>query len=180
MNRRLFITIHLYLSSFFAAAVLLVAVSGGLYLVGVKGEMAETVVASLPKAGRGSLEALNKADMQALLADAGVENFDFEYVRQSGKRAYTRPTSRTHYLVDATGPTVDIVKREPDLQSRMIELHKGHGPTVFKTFQKVFALGMVFIILSGLWLGLTAPRLVRNTTISFGAGLALFLVLVLV
>ena len=66
-----------------------------------------------------------------------------------------------------------------ELQARMIELHKGHGPTIFKTFQKVFALGMVFIMVSGLWLGLTAPRLVRNTTISFGAGLALFLVLVL-
>ena len=180
MNRRLFITIHLYLSSFFAAAVLLVAISGGLYLVGVKGQVAETVVASLPEAGRGSLQAPGKAEVQALLAEAGVEGFDFEYVRQSGKRAYTRPTSRTHYLVDATGPGVDIIRREPDLQARMIELHKGHGPTVFKTFQKVFALGMVFIMLSGLWLGLTAPRLVRNTTVSFGAGLALFLVLVLV
>jgi len=179
VNRRLFITIHLYLSSFFAAAILLVAISGGLYLVGVKGEMAETVVASLPKAGRGPLEALDKADVQAVLAEAGVEDFDFDYVRQSGKRAYTRPTSRTHYLIDGTGGSVEIVRREPNLQARMIELHKGHGPTVFKTFQKVFALGMVFIMLSGLWLGLTAPRLVRNTTISFGAGLALFLVLVL-
>jgi hypothetical protein len=179
MNRRLFITIHLYLSSFFAAAILLVAISGGLYLVGVKGEMAETTVASLPKAGRGPLEALSKAEVHGLLADAGVEGFTFEYVRQSGKRAYTRPTSREHYVIDATGPGVNIVRREPDLQARMIELHKGHGPTAFKTFQKVFAVGMVFIILSGLWLGLTAPRLVRNTTISFGAGLALFLVLVL-
>src|SRR6056297_2940421 len=107
MNRRLFITIHLYLSSFFAAAILLVAISGGLYLLGVKGEVTESVVSSLPKEGRGPLEALSKADVQGLLAEAGVEGFDFDYVRQSGKRAYTRPTSREHYLIDATGRSVD-------------------------------------------------------------------------
>ena len=40
MDRKLLITLHLYLSAFFAPAVILVAVSGGLYLLGVKGNVA--------------------------------------------------------------------------------------------------------------------------------------------
>jgi hypothetical protein len=38
---------------------------------------------------------------------------------------------------------------------------------------------MVFTISSRFWLRLSAPRLVRNTALSFGAGLAVFLLLVL-
>jgi hypothetical protein len=61
----------------------------------------------------------------------------------------------------------------------MMELHMGHGPTSFKTFQKFFAVGMLFIILSGLWLGLSSARLRRNTGMAAGTGLAVFLLLVL-
>jgi hypothetical protein len=182
MNRRLFITIHLYLSSFFAAAVLLVAISGGLYLLGYKGKVAETPVATLPKSAHDLPAQASKSDVAALLAAAGVEDFDFEYVRQNenGKRAVTRPTSRVHYLIDARGRSITVSRAEPDLQARMIELHKGHGPTAFKQFQKFFAAGMLFIILSGLWLGLSAERLRKRTGLAFGAGLAIFLALMLV
>jgi hypothetical protein len=47
MSRSLFITIHLYLSSFFAAVVVLVAFSGGMYLIGVKGSTETTEIGSL-------------------------------------------------------------------------------------------------------------------------------------
>ena len=44
MNRKLLITIHMYLAAFFAPAVLLVAISGGLYLIGVKGEVEQETI----------------------------------------------------------------------------------------------------------------------------------------
>jgi hypothetical protein len=181
LNRRLFITVHLYLSSFFAALVLLVAMTGGLYLAGFKGSMAETTVATLSGQDYTLPEEATKADVERLLAAAGVEDFPFEYVRQSGARAYTRPTSEAHYLIEARGRgDIRVVRREPDLQARLMELHKGHGPGHFKTLQKVFALGLLFVILSGLWLGLSAPRLRRNPALSFGAGLGVFLLVLLV
>lgn len=180
MNRKLFISIHLYLSSFFAAAVILVAVSGGLYLLGVKGSVEESQVATVAKSTFALPQNPDRDDVAALLAAAKVSDFEFEYLRVSGKRIFTRPTSETHYVIETGGPALTILRRDPDLQARMIELHKGHGPTAFKTFQQVFALGLVFIILSGLWLGLSAPRLVRRTAISFGAGLILFLGLVFI
>ena len=38
---------------------------------------------------------------------------------------------------------------EPSIQSKLIELHKGHGPEIFRTFQKAIAVGLVFAVLSG-------------------------------
>lgn len=179
MNRKLFITIHLYLASFFAAAVILVAISGGLYLLEYKGSTVETEIATLPQQVHTLPNPASKDDVTALLAAAGVPDFNFEYVRQSGTQAVTRPTSRTHYRLKVAGSGIVIHRIEPNLQARMMELHKGHGPRAFKTFQKTFALGMLFIILSGLWLGLSSPRLRRNTSFAAGAGLAVFLLLIL-
>jgi hypothetical protein len=178
MSRKLLITIHLYLAAFFAPAVFLVAISGGLYLTGVKGVVDEESVYSGPNILDTSAASL-RADVDALLSTAGVDDYDFDYVKIKGTTLYTRPTSREHYVIKLQGQQVEVVHAVPSLQSRMIELHKGHGPTAFKTFQKVFALGLLFTVGSGLWLGLSAAGLRRRTLFTTLAGSALFLVLVL-
>ncbi len=180
MNRSLFITIHMYLSAFFAVFVLLVATSGGLYLAGYKGSVDSKVVHTEPDTvGLGELsgEPLEQA-VVALLGRAGAEGYSFEYVKVSGANLYTRPTSRSHYKI-ALGDEVTVSWREPNLQSAMMELHMGHGPLAFKTFQKIFAVGMLFIIVSGLWLGLSAQRLRVRTLAAAGSGAALFFIAVL-
>jgi len=111
------------------------------------------------------------------LEKAGVDTFAFEYVKVKGGSLYTRPTSSDHYIVNLASDGLEVVYAQPNLQSRMIELHKGHGPTAFKTFQKAFAVGLVFIILSGLWLGLSATKLRRATTLTVAAGALTFLLL---
>jgi hypothetical protein len=63
---------------------------------------------------------------------------------------------------------------EPSLRKRMIELHMGHGPTAYKSYERVFAVGMLFIILTGLWLGLSSARLRFSTAVISGAGVLLF------
>ncbi len=181
MNRSLFITIHMYLSAFFAVFVLLVATSGGLYLAGYKGVVESTEVYSGEDTeGLSALsgEALEKAVVE-LLGRAGVDGYRFEYVKVKGADLYTRPTSRAHYKIELDDQEVTVLRREPNLQSAMMELHMGHGPLAFKTFQKIFALGMLFIILSGLWLGLSAERLRVRTLAAAGSGAALFFVAVL-
>ena len=154
MDRKLLITIHVYLAAFFAPAVLLVAFSGGLYLAGVKGKVEQEIIYSSSEVRINSKSASLQADVVALLARAGVKSYSFEYVKVSGATLYTRPTSSDHYIIESNADGVEVIHARPSLQSRMIELHKGHGPTVFKTFQKAFAIGLVFIIFSGLWLGL--------------------------
>lgn len=179
MNRAVFITIHMYLSAFFAVFVLLVATSGGLYLLGYKGSVSKVPVYS--STGDPGLEAV-LADADALdsavaelLARAGVSGYSFDYVKVKGSTLYTRPTSRAHYVIEL-GEGVGVSLAEPSLQAAMMELHMGHGPVAFKTFQKFFAAGMIFIILSGLWLGLSSERLRPRTLAAAGAGLASFLV----
>jgi hypothetical protein len=174
VSRRLFINIHLYLSAFFAGVVVLMALSGGLYLLDIKGENAQSVVAVID-GGAALLSDPTKEAVSAAIARAGVSGFDFDYVRTSGSKVYTRPTSATNYVLEVVDDSITVTRQVPDLQKRMIELHKGHGPTLFRTFEKVFAAGMVFIILSGVWLGLSAERLRKPTLLAAGSGLMVFL-----
>ncbi len=174
MDRKLLISIHMYLSAFFAPAVLLVAISGGLYLIGIKGEVQETFIYQSSEATIDSDSPSLKDDVTALLAEAGIESFDFEYVKVKGSTLYTRPTSTEHYILKLGDDGVEVVHGVPSLQKRMIELHMGHGPTAFKTFQKFFAVGLVFVMISGMWLGLSAKHLRRSTALTVGAGAVLF------
>ena len=179
MNRAVFITVHMYLSAFFAVFVLLVATSGGLYLLGYKGSVSKTPVYA--SAGdQGITAVLDDADaldeaVADLLATAGVTDYRFDYVKVKGSTLYTRPTSRIHYVIEL-GEGLAVSRAEPSLQAAMMELHMGHGPLAFKTFQKFFAAGMILIILSGLWLGLSAARLRTRTLAATGAGAVLFFI----
>jgi hypothetical protein len=178
MSRSLFITIHLYLSSFFAAVVVLVAFSGGMYLLGIKGSTETTEVGAIG-GGTALMADPSKEAVLAALSGAGVEGFDFDYVITRGDTLYTRPTSRTYYGLTVDGDAVTVTRNEPSFQKRMQELHFGHGPSLYREFQKVFAAGMVFIILSGVWLGLSSSRLRKQTLIAVGSGLLVFFGLVM-
>lgn len=179
MNRKLLVTIHLYLAAFFAPAVLLVAISGGLYLVGVKGSVQQEVIFSSDSATIDSKSSSLNADVAALLTEAGVASYSYEYIKVSGANLYTRPTSSNHYIIKSNETGVEVIYAKPNLQSRIMELHKGHGPSAFKTFQKAFAVGLAFIILSGLWLGVSAVRLRRPTLLTASAGAVVFALLLL-
>ena len=173
MTRTLLIKLHLYLSAFFSAAIILVAVSGGLYLIGIKGTIEQTPVGTLTT-GQQLSQDPSEENVQAALASLGVSDFEFEYVKQKGSQLITRPTTRPFYTLDISGDEAAVHFNEPSLQKRMIELHMGHGPIAYKTYQKVFAAGMLFIILTGLWLGLSSARLRFSTAVISGAGVILF------
>jgi hypothetical protein len=178
MNRKLFITIHLYLASFFAPFVLLVAISGGLYLAGVKGTVESNEIYS-GVAGIDTKSATLKKDVEGLLTTAGVADYSFEYVKVKGDTLYTRPTSREHYVIKLSQGSATLTHAQPSLQSRMVELHKGHGPMLFKTFQQIFAVGLLFVFLSGVWLGVSSPALRVPTAITAVAGAVVFSLLLL-
>ncbi|MFT4767904.1 MAG: hypothetical protein ACI8RN_001034 [Glaciecola sp.] len=178
MGRPLLINIHLYLSSFFAAVVVLVAFSGGMYLLGVKGSLETTEVAQI-NGGVALMADPSKEAVLTALRSAGIEDFGFDYVITRGDTLITRPTSRSYYGLTVDGDSVTVSRNQPSFQKRMQELHFGHGPSMYREFQKVFATGMLFIILSGVWLGLSSPRLRTRTLISAGSGLILFLALIM-
>lgn len=178
MARAVLIKLHLYFSAFFAAAIVLVASSGGLYLIGIKGTVAQTMVGSIDS-GEALLADPSHGAVEAALAAVGVTEFEFDYVKTKGTQLLTRPTTRPFYSLDIADGKVTVQYNEPSLQKRMIELHMGHGPSAYKTYQQFFAAGMLFVMLSGLWLGLSSDRLRKTTLITSSSGLLLFAVLVL-
>ena len=174
--RELWINLHLWVAAFFTPILLIIAISGGLYLVGVKGTTVDTAV-SLPADTKLDPKSSNlKADVDALLRKAGIEH-SFEYIKKSGSTLTTRPTSRTYYVLNVTEEGVQATRAVPDLQKRLIELHKGHGPLAFKWLQRITAIGLIFAVLAGLWLALSERELWRHGAIATGAGLVVAIVL---
>ena len=172
-------TLHLCVAALLAPVVLLMAVSGGLYLLGIKGKVTETPVDLAPGAALDLAAPDLEAAVRHLLADAGIEH-RFEYLKREDGTLTTRPTSRVHYVLHVDQDGVRATRNVPDVQKRLIELHKGHGPSAFKTLQKVLAAGLLVIVGTGFWLGLSATGLrVRMAAIS-AAGLLLFILLAFV
>ena len=57
----------------------------------------------------------------------------------------------------------------------MMELHKGHGPQIFKSYQKFVALLLLGVVLGGILVGLLAKTYRRQTTIAVTVGVVLFI-----
>ena len=177
-GRSLWTTLHFCVAAFLAPVVVLMAVSGGLYLLGIKGKVTEIPVPLEPQVTLDSGLSGLEAAVRQLLADAGVEH-RFEYLKREDGTLITRPTSRVHYAVHVGQDGVRLTRNEPNLQKRLIEL-QGHGPTAFKTLQKVTAAGLVVVVSTGFWLGLSAGGLRMRMAAISAAGLLLFLVLAFV
>ena len=144
MTRTLLIKLHFYCSAFLAAAIVLVAVSGGLYPIGTKGSIEQTPVGTLAT-GQQLSQNPSEANVQAALASLSVADFEFEYEKQKGPQLITQTTTRSFYRLDISGEEAVVL----------------------------------FIILTGLWLGLSSARLCSSTAVISGAGVILFLWLAL-
>ena len=55
--------------------------------------------------------------MQAALASLGVDDFEFEYVKQKGSQLITRPTTRALYPLDISGDEVVVHYKSPRCKS---------------------------------------------------------------
>lgn len=175
-TRRLLITLHLIFAGLMAPAFLLVAVSGGLYLIGVKGKTIETPVALAANASLDFSSDNLDAEVRTLLANSGIDH-DFEYIRNRGTRLDLRPTSRTYLTISQTPGGLVAMQHKPDLQKSMIELHMGHGPTLFKFYQKFVALFLIGVVLGGVLVGLMSQAYRGKTIASLAIGTVVFAIL---
>lgn len=168
--------LHLFGAGFMAPAFLLLAISGGLYLTGNKGKF-ESVPVALPAAV--SLDFTSpdlETDVRALLKSNNMDT-DFEYIRNRGSVIQLRPTSRTHYEFKQTQEGLTATQKKPNLQATLMELHKGHGPKLFKTYQKLVALFLFFVVFGGVFVGLLAKNYRRKTLASVVIGTIVFVLL---
>lgn len=176
--RRVLINLHLIFAGLMAPAFLLLATSGGLYLMNIKGTTTDTPVPLAADAALDFSSATLDADVRALLAQNNIDH-RFEYIRDRGTTIELRPTSRTYLTLSQTPDGLTATRHNPDLQKSMIELHKGHGPSLFKLYQKFVAIFLIAVVLGGVLVGLLAKAYRGKTLISLAAGTVIFLILAL-
>ncbi len=178
MSRKFWISLHLYLAAFFGPVLLMMAGSGGLYLLGYKGQVDRSEVELRGDLSIDPASSDLEGRVREILVQSGIDH-DFEYVKVKEDHLLTRPTSRDHYQLSLNATGVTATLNEPDLQKKLIELHLGHGPGWFKNFQKLMAAGIILVVFSGAWLGLTARGLRTPMCMTTVAGIIVSLLLAL-
>lgn len=172
MKRTTLINIHLTLSSFFLPFLLMMPLTGVLYLAGQKGEVVKELVYTInEKMPSDSLERENFLKEQFLRFD---QDYKYEYIRSSGSTHIMRPTSRDFYTVIETEEGIEVYKSRPNLLSKLIELHKGHGPGIFRVLEVFFGFALLLIVISGLCLTLSVKTYRKKGLISLALGILVF------
>lgn len=169
-SRKLMINVHLVLAAVFMPLLLMMPLTGALYLLGYQGEQTKTEVFRINEAVP-SDEAAREEFFRKQIAAQGIDH-KFEYVRATKTEYILRPTTRVHYVAAIESDTQLVVSRvEPNLLKRLIELHKGHGPRAMKWFETAFGLALILTTLSGLWLAWTVKPYRVITLSAFSVGL---------
>lgn len=169
MQRSLILNIHLVLSSIFIPFLLIIPLSGSLYLLGVKGDVTKTEVMTIEATLPNELKA-KEAFFRNFFTVNNID-YSFEYIRETPNSLIFRPATKDHYTAEIKEGTVTLYEMKPSLLSRIMELHKGHGPQIMKKFEAAFGASLILILLTGLWLALTVPRYRKITLISAAIGL---------
>lgn len=177
--RRIFILIHLWAAGFMAPAFGLHAISGGLYLADIKGD---TTVEALTLPAGAALDFKSdtlETDVRALLSEANID-YKFQYIRDRGNVIQLRPTSKTYIQFNQTPDGLTAQQVKPNLVASMMELHKGHGPQLFRTYQKLVAVMLLLVVFGGILVGLMARAYRRQTTIAVIVGSVVFLAVAMI
>ncbi|MGB3738882.1 MAG: hypothetical protein WA948_05950 [Pontixanthobacter sp.] len=178
-SRNFLILCHLFMASLIAPAFILVAITGFNYLIGNKGETVETAL-TIPAGTAIDPDAADVEDTIRGVLAANDLPTGFEYLRMREGSITTRPTSTDFVAFEEKDGVWSATLNEPNLQHRMMELHKGHGPEKFKIYQMVAAAALFFIILGGLAVGLMSKAYRTKTVASTIIGTVAFALLAFV
>jgi len=177
--RRLLILLHLFGASFMAPAFGLVAITGGLHMIGGGEKVASTQVALPAGAVLDFKSPTLDSDVRALFEQANID-VDFGYIKNRGAtKIQTRPTSRTYVEISQTASGLKATVNKPNFQKAMMEIHKGHGPKILRTYHKLVALGLFLVIFGGFLVGLLAKNYRTKTLAAAGLGTLLYIILIM-
>lgn len=171
--RNLLVKLHLYGAALLAPLFLLVAITGGLKMAGIEGGTTETPLA-IPAGTSFDTKSPNfENDVRTFLKSQKIDA-DFDYIRARGNSFTTRPTSRPHVAFEEKDGQLTAKYVEPDTLNALMEIHKGHGPLIYKTLGWIAGLTLFFVVLGGLFIGLLSPAYRKPTIISSLLGSAVF------
>ena len=225
---------HLTIASLLFPMVVLVSISGGLFLAGIEGSYRIEAIAPPHDVAIDLTSPELEEDVKALLEDSDIahsfkslhieetavvlepegapeeapttghqqkeeadHDHDHDHDHDSTKPAEppeavedsvptittltTQPAYKTHFRITVhPDGDVAIEKRSPNLQRRLIGLHRGEAGAPFQYLQYGMAVGLLCVLGLGLFMGLSQRQLRWPTAVAAAIGLVLFLVLVAV
>jgi len=175
-SRNLITLLHLFAATLLAPFFIMVAITGGLYVADIKPEVSKTDIIFSDSISLDSESETLDQDVRKILSDNDI-NIEFEYLKNRGDVITTRPTSRQHVNFKKTDAGWNATLNEPNFHYTMMELHKGHGPKLFKTYQIVAGITLFMIMMSGLIIGILTKTYRRKTIISSIIGTIIFTLL---
>jgi hypothetical protein len=150
------------------------AITGTSYLFGYKGQVEKTLVQEgifLPATSE------KNEVIKDLLSDID-QDYSYETLKDRGSAIQTRPTTRQYYEFKKTSSeTFSLYKAKPNLLSRIIEVHKGHGPALLKYLEKALGISLFFIVLTGLIMSLMMKPRFRPFLLTSASGAIILLLL---
>jgi hypothetical protein len=174
MNKRqFFIQAHLIMGSLFLPLMLLLPLSGVLYLSDLEGEMTKTEafrIAELPPEAPADQESFFREQFKKQNID-----YKFESLRARGDEFNFNPRGYTHYVVSKENGGLVFYKVVPSFLKRLNELHTGHGKEIMRVYEVLCGFAMILIALSGIWLAATAKAYRKPMLISFSLGCAIII-----
>lgn len=163
--RKILISVHLYTAAFITPFLLIMGVSGALYVSGNNGTATKTELAIIDNFPVDPKNNPNmEADVRALLARLDID-LPVDYVRGRKGFLQTRPTHKPFITIAEEGGTATVTLNEPDFFYSLMELHKGHGPRIFRSFETIVGIGLILIVLGGVIVGLLAPGYKKPTIV---------------
>ncbi len=168
--------LHLFAATLLAPFFILVAITGGLYVSDIKPETKETELKLNTPITLDADSPTLDDDVKKILSDNDID-LKFEYLRNRGSSITTRPTSRDYIVFKQDDDSWSATLNEPNFHYSMMELHKGHGPTLFKKYQIVAGIALFMIMMSGLFIGFISKAYRMKTIISTAIGTAIFMIL---
>lgn len=177
MPRSSLVKLHLYVAAFLVPFLFMMSLTGVLEILDVEGKIHKEVIYTT-NADALNFKSVNIKNDVILLLLKLHEDPEFSHLKIKKHKLYTRPNYNAHYAFKQVGDELKVYKYTPDLQTKLMMLHKGNGPRLYKIYQQIFVYGLFFVLLTGLWLGLTSDSLRNMTIFIFIAGILLYYILI--
>ena len=180
-NSQVLRSFHAYLAMFFLPAVILFAVTGSLYVFGVKGDLNTKsyqiqLSQSLPRPLAQNIEAQEQV-MVDYAREHGIEVPEGK--AQKGRMGVTLGNPAGYHLVlipDRTENSAELQVNQPGLYYKIVLLHKAKCGWVFKSFGVATGICLVLLYVSGIILIWKNIRLKNKALILCGIGLLAIIV----
>lgn len=170
--------LHLYIAAFMVPFIFLMSLSGGLQIIGIKGDTGKELIFTTSHNSLNFRSPTIQKDVETLLENIGVDT-DVDHLTIKKNVIYTRPSYKTYYALKLSGNSIKVYKNTPDFIRKLMILHKGNGSGLYNFYQKILVVGLLAILSIGLWLGLASSTTRNKTILTIVAGTGLYLVAIL-